>query len=162
MIRDLSKVVANEEFIYKNGDLYWRYPRSNRTLGIPLRTTSSVGYIKATFKNLDYYLHRVVWIMHNGDIPEGLQIDHINRVKTDNRIDNLRLVTRSQNQHNVGGRGNNKYGLGGVTRVESKNGWIARIGINKKRIYLGLRKVYFEACCLRKEAEAKYKKEIWG
>ena len=44
--------------------------------------------------------HNVVWWLHNGDIPKGYIIDHINHVKTDNRISNLRLVTESENQWN--------------------------------------------------------------
>ena len=45
-------------------------------------------------------VHRIVWEAFNGKIPEGHMIDHINRDKTDNRIENLRVVTRSQNVHN--------------------------------------------------------------
>lgn len=45
-------------------------------------------------------VHRLVWKAFNGEIPEGLEIDHINRVKDDNRLSNLRAVTRSDNQRN--------------------------------------------------------------
>lgn len=46
-------------------------------------------------------VHRVVWFMHNGPIPEWMEIDHLDRVKLNNRIENLRLVTRSGNCHNI-------------------------------------------------------------
>ena len=44
-----------------------------------------------------YYVHRFVWECHNGDIPEGKVIDHINNIKDDNRLCNLQLVTQQQN-----------------------------------------------------------------
>jgi hypothetical protein len=58
------------------------------------------GYIKGNLNKKTYREHRLVWIWHYGDIPENLQIDHINRIKTDNRIENLRLVTHSENNKN--------------------------------------------------------------
>lgn len=53
-------------------------------------------------------LHRGVWMWHHGEIPAGLDIDHINLDKTDNRIENLRLCTRSQNMANTGSRARTK------------------------------------------------------
>lgn len=54
--------------------------------------------------------HRVVWILHNGPIPEGMVIDHINRIRDDNRIENLRLATISDNNSNCGVRSHCKSG----------------------------------------------------
>lgn len=56
---------------------------------------------KKTSKSGIKYLHRAVWEYHYGQIPNGLMIDHINRDKTDNRIENLRLVTAKENRMNV-------------------------------------------------------------
>ena len=44
-----------------------------------------------------YFVHRLVWIAFNGTIPEGLQVNHINEVKTDNRLSNLNLMTAKEN-----------------------------------------------------------------
>lgn len=57
---------------------------------------SSSGYLQIRFKNKRYLTHRVAWYLHYGVWPTG-QIDHINGIKTDNKIINLRDVTQSQN-----------------------------------------------------------------
>lgn len=73
--------------------------------------------------------------MHNGPIPEGMQIDHINGNKLDNRIENLRLATQSQQKYNVGVRKSNKQQLKNIFYmhfIDKKNGklyeyWTVRI-----------------------------------
>ena len=58
------------------------------------------GYPKVYIDKKYYTLSRVVWILMNGDIPEGMVIDHIDRDKNNNKIDNLRVVTQSDNNKN--------------------------------------------------------------
>ena len=58
------------------------------------------GYMHVKLNNVGYYVHRVVWEAFNGKIPEGKEIDHINTNRADNRLENLRLVTSSENKRN--------------------------------------------------------------
>lgn len=58
-------------------------------------------YYKTSIKKKNVYLHRAVWEYHNGAIPEGLMIDHIDRDRSNNNISNLRLVTPKGNRANI-------------------------------------------------------------
>lgn len=85
-----------------------------------------------------YYIHRLMYITYIGVIPVDREIDHINKVKTDNRLENLRLVTKSQNQWNTGKRGKNKSSkFLGVSLESRLNKWVAEIRQNKFHKYLG-------------------------
>lgn len=87
--------------------------------------------IKIKGKQVRMLAHRVAWTMTYGNIPLNKDIDHINGDKSNNRIINLRLVTKSENnknQHRV--RSNNTSGVTGVYWCASRNKWISRININ--------------------------------
>lgn len=60
--------------------------------------TNNCGYIQTSYLAKTYYLHRLVWMSVHGFIPDNLHINHKNGIKTDNRLENLELVTRSENQ----------------------------------------------------------------
>jgi len=97
----------NEIFEYRDGRLYNKINRNNRVNKGDRAGTfdTSSGYRVSYVKGKPIREHRVIWEMLNGKIPKGLQIDHINRVRDDNRIENLRLVTGSVNRHNNNGIG---------------------------------------------------------
>ena len=83
--------------------------------------------------------HRIVWQLHNGQIPDGLQIDHINGIKDDNRIENLRLDVNKENPQNISEpQCNNTSGYLGVSWNEREKKWRAQIMVKGKRKYLGL------------------------
>ena len=81
--------------------------------------------------------HRIIWEMVNGPIPEGMLVDHKDRDPFNNRISNLRLATRSQNNSNCKRRKSNKSGYHGVTWCEDLMKWHPRLKVNGKVILLG-------------------------
>lgn len=83
--------------------------------GKPFLRLSTFGYVVVTIKHKEFMAHRMIWESVNGPIPEGLQINHINGIKTDNRIENLELVTPSQNTLHA-------YALRLTSAVGTRNG----------------------------------------
>ncbi len=99
-----SQARLRELFDYVNGDLYWRQSGRGRRTGVPAGTTIQRGY-RATKVGLKRYLnHRLVWMWCKGKDPGYLEIDHINRDTSDNRIENLRAVTSRENNLNMSKR----------------------------------------------------------
>ena len=107
--------------------------------------------------------HRVAWTIANGAIPDGLEIDHINGDEGDNRLANLRLATRSENQWNKKKhRVDNKCKLLGVDMIPNGS-YRAQIKKNKKTIYLGLFKTPEEAHQAYMKAKTEiHKREVAG
>ena len=105
MVKRNEVIDWHKYFTYKDGKLFHKY----RDFGHKSFNTkhagkqackSNTGFYKAVkHYNKGYYAHRVIWEMHNGKIPEGMQIDHINLDKHDNHIENLQLVTQKQNNN---------------------------------------------------------------
>jgi hypothetical protein len=84
----------------------------------------------------NYMAHRLAWLYVHGALPEG-QLDHINQDKTDNRMENLRLVTHAENMQNRPHQRNNVSGFKGVAPCRRTGRWQALICSNNKQIHLG-------------------------
>ena len=109
------------------------------------------GYRKIKIKQATFEVHRLVWVMHNGYIPVGLQIDHINRDRLDNRIENLRLVTHRQNAEN---NCRNMSGVPGVHWNKRDHYWQVAFRKEGALISVGRFKDFDVACEARKQAMA--------
>ncbi len=95
------------------------------------------GYVKIRLLNETYSAHRLAWLYVHGHFPLK-SIDHINGIKNDNRLINLREVTTSQNIMNSANYKNNTSGFKGVTWSKSAQKWMAQCGLNGKKCHLGL------------------------
>jgi len=86
---------------YRDGMLYWKVlVKTNMPIGSRAGTKNSKGYRHVVIDKTRYLEHRLIWIWHNGNIVSDLVIDHIDRNKENNKIENLRALTNSQNLHN--------------------------------------------------------------
>jgi hypothetical protein len=110
---DQEEVMQN--FSYSFGKLY--YKSNNKLAGC---IDKNSGYRKISFKNKRYMEHSIIWIYFNGKIPEGYLIDHINCIRSDNNIENLRLANRSDSN------AYRKFGKGYSYNKSSKK-WQVRI-----------------------------------
>jgi hypothetical protein len=118
----------------------------------PLGTKMNNGYLTINFQDKNYLVHRLGWFLHHGVWPDK-DLDHINGIKDDNRIVNLREVSRSQNMHNSKLFSNSTTGHRGVRK--HRDAWQARITINYKEVNLGTFSTIEKAIKARQEAEAK-------
>lgn len=104
--------------------------------GSTVGSLQPTGYVYCNVAGHRCYAHRLAWCYVYGDWPEG-ELDHINGMRSDNRIANLRLVTRSGNMLNKHRpRADNKSGYLGV--VAHKDRWRADLTVNGAQQYLGL------------------------
>ena len=109
----LSKENLKSDFDYDpEGNLIWI---GGRVSGRPKGKRAGWlnphrGYKELRYKDQVHSLHRLIWIWHYGEIPQGLVVDHIDQDKGNNRIENLRLATRKQNARN--GKSRNDLPLG--------------------------------------------------
>ncbi len=94
----------NDYFYYSDGHIYWKKKtalRGGGKIGKRVGTFSSArGYVTMKFKNKAYRIQRVIWTMFKGPIPSGYLVDHIDCNKINNKIENLRLASKSQNACN--------------------------------------------------------------
>lgn len=114
---------------------------------------SGYRYIKYQGKLLRE--HRLACEFMFGPIPEGIEVDHINGDKSDNRISNLRLATHQQNLANCKNRKNNTSGCKGVTR-HFDGRWRARIMVGGKSLHLGLFEAIEDAAAAYSVAATEY------
>lgn len=113
------------------------------------------GYLYGTVLDRCFQAHRVIWAMTKGKWPLH-DIDHINHDRADNRIVNLREVTRSDNLRNISLRSNNSSGVNGVYWNKARSKWQAYIRHGGKARHLGLFKTLDEAKAARLSANRKF------
>ena len=128
--------LIKEYFHYENGIIYHKKIdgkshqfRVNTEAG----AVSGNGYRHVRLKNKTYLAHRIIFFMHHGYFPK--EIDHINKNTLDNRIENLREVTRTQNNLNQNLRKDNSSGHSGIYFSKQFNTYHARVWVNGKNVW---------------------------
>jgi hypothetical protein len=113
-----SRKRLRELFTYRHGNLYRKTVRGGEKTGTKIGCHDFHGYTRAGVDGDDFQLHRLIWCFHFG--RTNFFIDHINHIKTDNRIENLRLATKAQNEWHTKKRRHNTTGFKGVYRIKRK------------------------------------------
>lgn len=114
----------------------------------------STGYLNIKIDGKKYKSHRLAYFYVNKSMPDT--IDHINHIKTDNRIINLRSVTHKDNCKNKSLNKNNTTGFCGVYFHSTNKKYIASIKVDGKIKHLGSFNTENEALIVRKKAEFEY------
>lgn len=131
----MNQEKCKDLFDYIDGGLYWKVNRGcNAKAGNRAGRLLKTGYRSIHVSGRRYQEHRLVYLWCYGFMPK--QIDHINKNKSDNRVENLRPATHSQNQMNTKKR-DSSSGERGVRFIDKTGRWAARIYKNGKEIRIG-------------------------
>lgn len=114
------------------GIMVWRTCQQERFVGKEIGQISPLGYRTVLFRPYGFFVHRLAWLHFYGEWPDG-EIDHINGIRADNRIANLRIATSLQNNANRPAK--KGRALKGITWAQGR--WMAQIREGGKNVYLG-------------------------
>ena len=149
----------------ETGLLVWRSRQFNsdyetrrwntRYAGKQAGTIGGEGYLNVGVGGTVFPAHRLIWAIVHGAPPRG-EIDHINHDRADNRIVNLRDVSKAENLVNQSLRRNNKSGVTGVDWDKREGKWRAQFSVNGRRVRLGAYADKADAIAARKAAEVRH------
>lgn len=150
---DIKKIknYLEDRFYYLDGELYTKYKLNRWPEDHRVGHLRPDGYKEILIYGKLYLLHRLIFLFHHGFLPE--MIDHINRDRSDNRIENLRCCDNSINMHNSKVRSDSLSGYRGIHFCKVHGKWKARIQVRGKRISLGYHKDLGSAISARAKAE---------
>lgn len=150
---------AKEMFYYSDGKLYRKTsPHPRIKVGSEVGYKDTHGHLRLEIDNKTYAVHRIIFLLEKGYLPKV--VDHINNIRDDNRIENLREATHSQNCMNVKRAKNNTSGFKNVNWHKENKKWTVNITVDKNQKYLGSFEDLELACLVAEEARNKYHKEF--
>lgn len=144
----------------ENGNLVWLKNQGKALTGNIAGKIRRDGYIYIGVHGKRYMAHRLIWLYVHGEMPTH-EIDHVNGVRVDNTLSNLREATPSQNQHNKCTYLNNTSGFKGVVKIKTSGKWNAQIQVKgRPRIHIGSFNTPKEASVAYKKAAAELHKDF--
>ena len=150
---DFETAKKTFEYDPETGILIWKINHSDKVrMGSVAKSRNNKGYRRVRFKGKEYLIHRVIWLLTTGNWPEN-QIDHINGIRDDNRLINLREATQSENLQNVKAYSNT--GLKGI-HLRKDGYYQVKLALNKKTVLQKTFKKLEDAVAAIAEAKRKY------
>ncbi|MEM8060592.1 HNH endonuclease signature motif containing protein [Morganella morganii subsp. sibonii] len=132
-----SSLLESLHYNPDNGLFTWIKRVSNRVkVGEIAGSLSDTGYIDIRFKGKLFRAHRLAWFYVHNKWPDDV-IDHINNIKTDNRLCNLRDVPVTVNASNLSKKSSSSSGYTGVTWCKSSRKWRVKIQVNGRHFHIG-------------------------
>ena len=152
---EITQEKAHELFECKDGVLHWKNRAPNLLhYGTIAGHLDNCGYMRTKIKGKFYLNHRLIFLMHHGYFPEI--VDHIDGNKINNKIENLRKATKSENCLNKKVRIDSCLKIKNVRWYKSSKKWAVAITINKKRKHIGYFKDLELAELVAQEATNKF------
>ena len=145
-------------FDYKDGNLYWKISTGAAKAGKLAGSLDNNRYLKSGINKKIYLNHRIIFLMHNGYMPNF--VDHIDGNKLNNCIENLREASNGQNRMNSKLQKNNKSTIKNVNWHKRQKRWAVQLGVEGKKLYFG---AYFDLNVAKFVAETmrhKYHKQF--
>ena len=155
---NIERIKSLLSYDAETGQFTWMCNRKGGSARVGARAGSmrDDGYVTVRVDGRAYFAHRLAWVFVVGPIPSGMEIDHIDHDPSNNKINNLRLVTKSGNRKNRSRDSRNKSGFNGVHWAPHANAWCVQIRSERKTRHIGYFKNIKEAEAARLSAEARF------
>ena len=153
-IESITQDYVKQLLEYRDGVLYWKVSRGKAKVGAKAGYLNQIGYFQTQVNGKLYLNHRLIFLMHHGYLPQYL--DHIDGNTLNNKIENLRAATLTQNQYNRKLNKNNSSGVKGVWWRKDIKKWRVSFKINGKEKSFGVFDNLELAEIVAQEARTKY------
>ena len=131
----ITKELLHSIFEYKDGSIFWKQAKQGTRAGAIAGSINKRGYLVTQINGKDYKNHLIIYIMHYGYTK--YEIDHIDKNPSNNKIENLREATKSQNQWNKSKQTNNSSGFKNVRFCKKTGKWAVAVQKHRKSYWGG-------------------------